>query len=78
MFFQAFKLVEEHSQAKPSGTGGYLIGLKGWRLNGFPEFIGFCGTRVAMFPEKREECLFFAGVQGTVVGKCLEKVNEYL
>ena len=76
--FQVFKLAEKHSQAKSSGTGSYFIGLKGWRLNGFPEFIGFCGTRVAMFLEKGEECLFFASIQGTVVGKCLEKVNEYL
>ena len=43
MFFQVFELAEEHSQAKSSGTGSYLIGLKGWRLNGFPEFIGFAG-----------------------------------
>ena len=47
-------------------------------MNYLPEFFGFGGIRVAMFLEKRKEGLFRAGVQGAVVGKCLEKVNEYL
>lgn len=31
-----------------------------------------------MFFEKRKEGLFRASAQGAVVGKCLEKGNEYL
>src|SRR3990167_6568376 len=78
MFFQVFELIKKHSQAKSSGTCDYPIWLKGWGLNYLPKFFGFGGIWVAMFLEKHKECLFGAGAQGAMIGKCLEKVNEYL